>query len=220
MTKWNTFYRNFVKTQAQKNFLNHSSLNIIRNILSSLSELMVFQQSMGFFRSSTDWCCWRRKLLVLLFVEQNGVFWWTSHLQVVKRCGRKMISVHGLQTASTSNWSSSQKNSKPARLDTWYPLVSIPCRPTLESIWSFISRIFSWLGAIGTCARWLFKNSCLWDSNKLQAARGKYWELYFISRRRSRLVTVTKSGQKSRDHSELSLETEKIMLLYCRQKVY
>ena len=133
---------------------------------------------------------------------------------------KNAVSVPVLKTASTSKWSFSQWNSKASRSYTLYPLVSISCAPTLESNSSFISIVPSWLGVIGTRARWLFKESCLGDSKKLQAARGTSWEFTVISWTRSLTVTETESGTKSRDSSIRSLETEKTMLLYCRLKVY
>ena len=49
---------------------------------------MTSQQCRGSCWSLRDWCCcsWRRVLFVFLFVEQNVVFCWTSHLQVIKSC--------------------------------------------------------------------------------------------------------------------------------------
>ena len=86
--------------------------------------------------------------------------------------------------------------------------VSMPGLTTLL-IWC----VLCWLGITGTRARWLFKNYCLWDNNKLQDARGSSWELIVLSWTRFFKVRVTKSGPKSRDHSISSFETEKIMLL-------
>ena len=89
--------------------------------------------------------------------------------------------------------------------------------PTLE--WTS-SGISCWLGVFGTRARWLFKKSCLWDKNKLQAARENFWELFVIFWTRSSTDRVTQSGPKSRSLSKPSSEIEITMLLYCRLKVY
>ena len=98
--------------------------------------------------------------------------------------------------------------------------MSISSAATFQSTSSLISRVFCWLGATETRARWLFKNSCLWDNYKLQAARGISWQLIVNSWARSFIVSVTESDQKSKDHSKPSLETEKIMLFLCRLKIY
>ena len=90
--------------------------------------------------------------------------------------GEKGVSIPGLKTAFTASWSISQWNSTSSRsVETWYPLVSKPCAPTPESTSSLISSVPCWLRETGTRARWLFKNRCLWDNNKLQAARGIFW---------------------------------------------
>ena len=56
--------------------------------------------------------------------------------------------------------------------------------------------------------------------NKLHDARGNFWEYIVFFWTRSFTVRVTESDPKSRDRSKPSLETESIMLLYCRLKVY
>ena len=53
---------------------------------------------------------------------------------------------------------------------------------------------------IGTGARWLFKNSCLWDNNRLQAARGILREFIIFSWTRSSTVRNTEPGPNSKDH--------------------
>ena len=98
--------------------------------------------------------------------------------------------------------------------------MSIYCAPTLESTSSLISIFPSCLGAIGTCARWLFKKSCLRYNNKLQAARGNSWELIVFSWTRFFAVRVTEFAWNSRDLSKPSLKTEKVMLLLCWLEVY
>ena len=45
-----------------------------------------FPAMQGSCQSLRDWFCGRRSPLVLLFVEQNGVFCWTSAPKFVKRC--------------------------------------------------------------------------------------------------------------------------------------
>ena len=107
-----------------------------------------------------------------------------------------------------------------SRSDTWHPLVSISCAPTLEGTSSLVSIVPSWLGVTGTRATWLFKKSCLWDNNKIQAARRNSCEFIVFSWARSFTVRVTESGPKSRNHSIPLLDTEKLMLLYCRLEVY
>ena len=199
------------------------STNILRNIFSSCSKWTSSQQFRGSCWSIRDWCCWKRRrvLFVFLFVEQNVVFCWTSHLQIIKRCWWKGGINARSKTASTSSWSISQLNSTSSRYtDTWYALVTISCATTLESTSSIISCVSCWLGLTGTRARWWFKNYCLWDNNKLQAARGISGEHIAISWTRSSTIRVIESGPKSRDHSIPSFGTAKTMLLYCRLKVY
>ena len=63
------------------------------------------------------------------------------------------------------------------------------------------------------------KTQQLWDNNELQAARGKSWEPFVLSKTRSFTLKETESGPKSRHHSIPSLEIEEVMLLYCRLNV-
>ena len=111
----------------------------------------------------------------LLLVEQNEVFYWTSNLQVCKRCwwnkginARSKVNVYFRLIVS-------QYNSESSRSDTWYPPVSKSCVPSREIISSLISIVPSWLEENGFGAAWLFKKSCLWNSNKLQPAEGTSW---------------------------------------------
>ena len=199
--------------------MKQGSINIIRNIFYSCSKWTTAQQCRGSCWYFRDWCCccWRIVLFVFFFVEQNGVFLWTSHshLQVVKRCRWKRST-----NARSENSVYIQLIIFPVEFnvvqtaDTWYPLVSKPsCAPTIESTSSLISCVPCWLGVNGTRARWLFKNCCLWDNNKLQASRGATWELIVNSCTKLCSFRVTETGPKSRDHSISSLETEIIILL-------
>ena len=58
------------------------------------------------------------------------------------------------------------------------------------------------------------------NNNKLQAARRIFWEHFAISWTRSFTVTITESSANSRGQSIPTLDTEKIVLLYRRLKVY
>ena len=84
--------------------------------------------------------------------------------------------------------------------------------PTLESTSFLFSNVPCWLGVIGTCARWLLKKSCLWDSSHCQANRGFSCELIVIFWSRSFTAIVAESDPKSRVNWIPSLETEKIMI--------
>ena len=183
----------------------------------SCSKWTTSQQCRGSCWSLSDWCCcWRRALFVFLFVEQNGVFCRTSHLQVVKRCRWKgSINAHS-------------KNSVYIQLIIFpveFNVVQIMRRDLIPAcvqrfLCTYTSKYFVpqfmcslLVGVTGTRARWLFKNCCLRDKNQLQAAKGFSWELIVISWTRSFKVRVTESGPKSRDHSIPPLGTQKIMLL-------
>ena len=155
-----------------------------------------------------------RNLLVLLFVNQNcGLNVWTS-LKIVESLKQK-----GSIRAWSQDCIDIQVRIFPVEPDILrigHPLVSMSYSPTLENTSSRISIVPSCLVVIGTRAGWMFTSSCLWDNGKLQAARGTYWEPIVISWTRSFTVRATEAGRKSRDHSKPSLETEKVMLLYCR----
>ena len=138
----------------------------------------------------------------------------------LKRLIEYWISMPRGNTESMFKTRSAQWNLIYSRSDIWYPLVSFSCEPTLESTSSRVSIVPSGREVIETRARWLFKTSCIWDINNFQAAREISWELIVISWTRSCSVRVTESGPKSTDHSQPSLETKKIMLLYCRLEVY
>ena len=88
MIKRNTLIISRIKTQTRFYILKQISSNIMRSIFYSCSKWTICQQCRVSCWSLRDWCScfWRRVLFVFLFVEQNGVFCWTSHLQVVKRC--------------------------------------------------------------------------------------------------------------------------------------
>ena len=90
--------------------------------------------------------------------------------------------------------------------------------PTLESTSSLISNVPCWLGVMETCARWLFKKSCLWDNSNCQAAWGVSYELIVKFWSRSFTAKVTESGPKSRVHWIPSLKTEKI-IIFCTLNV-
>ena len=92
--------------------------------------------------------------------------------------------------------------------------------PTSSTTSFFIYRSTFWVGVFRIRVRWLIKKSRRWDNNKLRAAIGFYMEFIATSWTRSFIVRLTKSGPKSRDHSLVLLEFEKIMLLYCWLKVY
>ena len=100
------------------------------------------------------------------------------------------------------------------------PASVLSCARTLESTSSVISSVPCWWVQTGTSARWLLKNSCLWDNNKLQAARRIPPEPVVIFRTRSSLVRINESRPKSKDHWIPWLETEKTLLLYRRKKMY
>ena len=162
----------------------------------------------------------RRILLVILFINQNWVFSHSNHLKIVK-------SWRG--TGSIYAWSDDciqvQFRIFPLKTDILQighlipACVHILCAYTRKY---FIRHLHGplWLAAIGTCTKWLFKNSCLWDNNKLQAARGTSWELIAFSGTRSFTVKTTEPGPSWKDYSKTSLEAQKNMLLYCRLKVY
>ena len=176
---------------------------------------------MGLCWSLRDGCCWRRVPSLFLFDEQNGFSTEPPIFKSSNAVGGKGVSMPGLKIAPTSSWSFSQSNWMSSRsADTGYTLVSISCAPTLESTSSLFSCVPCWLGLTGTRAWWLFKHCCLWDKNKLQAAREISWEHKVLSWTRSFTVRVTVSGPKSGDHSIPSLETEKIILPQCRLNVY
>ena len=69
-----------------KKLVKQISINIIGNYLNYCSKRATSHQQRESCWSIRHWCCWRRVLLLLLFVEQIGVFCWISHLQAVKCC--------------------------------------------------------------------------------------------------------------------------------------
>ena len=93
------------------------------------------------------------------------------------------------------------------------------CAPSLQSTSTLISIVHCRFGVIGTLAKGLVEKCCLWDNNKLQSARRISLELLAICWTISLSVRITDSGPKYRDDSVPALESEKIMLLFCRLKV-
>ena len=77
------------------------------------------------------------------------------------------------------------------------------------------------IGVNGVLARWVFKKSYLWNINKLQISREISCKLSVLDEIFS--IRVTESGPKSRFSlfgPILSLYATKILLVYCRLKVY
>ena len=147
MIKWNTLIMTFIKTQTREHLLKQISINIIRNIFCSCSQWTTSLQCSGYLRSLRDWCCCslRRVLLLFLFVEQNGVYCWTSVLQVVKRCWWK-----GSINARSKNSVYIQLISFSVKfiiVQVSIAFLSKPsCARTLESTSSLISSVPCWLG--------------------------------------------------------------------------
>ena len=143
------------------------SINKIRNIFSSCSKWTTSQQCRGTL-SETGVVGGGRFSLSSSSSRRMGFSAEPPISQSSIAVGEKGVSMPGLKTASTSSWEFSHYNSTSSRsADTWYPLVSISCAPTLESTSFLFSCVPCWLGVTGTRARWLLKNSCLWDNNKL-----------------------------------------------------
>ena len=149
--------------------------------------------------SSRDWCCSRRRrvLLVFLFVGQNGVFCWTSHLQVVKRRWKGNIN------ARSKNGIYIQVVVFPVDFDiiqiSGRHLIPVCLHILCTYTWKYFIPHFMCsllVRVTGTRARCLSKNCCFWVNNKLQAARGISSEPNVISWSRSFTVRVTESGPK------------------------
>ena len=88
--KWNRLSIIYIKTPTRYYLLKQIWTNLIRNLYCFCSQWKSSQQCRWSCLSLKDWCGCRRVLLVLLFIQNNGVFRWTSHLQVVKRCWWKV----------------------------------------------------------------------------------------------------------------------------------
>ena len=73
---------------------------------------------------------------------------------------------------------------------------------------------------IGTRARWLFKNSCVLGKQQAPSCQRNFLKVIIIYWTKYFTVSVTESGPNSRSSSKLLLETGKVMLLYCRLKLY
>ena len=103
-----------------------------------------------------------------------------------------------------------------SRSDTSYPLVSVSCATTLQST-SLISIVPCWLGVMGTRGNWLSKNSCLWDSNKEQAASEISTELIVKFLSKSFTLKTSESGPKSKIHCVPLLETVNCIVLIVKE---
>ena len=97
--------------------------------------------------------------------------------------------------------------------------MSVSCAPTLESTSSLTSNVPCWLGAMGTRGKWLFKNCCIWDSNKDQAATGVSRELFVRFSSRSFTLKTTESGPKSKIYCVPLLETVNCIVLIVKKRV-
>ena len=85
---------------------------------------------------------------------------------------------------------------------------------------SFISCVPCWLAVIGIQAQLLFKKSCLWEKKQASGCQWGFLWTYCHSLDNFFTVRVTESGPKSGKNSIVLLETEKVILLDCRLKVY
>ena len=91
--------------------------------------------------------------------------------------------------------------------------------PTLEIISSHISNDPCWLGDMGTRGKWLFIDSCLWDSSKDQAASGISRELIVRFSSRYFKLKTTESGTMSKIHCVPLLETVICIVLIVKERV-
>ena len=94
------------------------------------------------------------------------------------------------------------------------------CAPTLKSTSLHIFIVHSWLGVTRTHPRWFFKNFVFETTASSKLPEEFLADFLFILGRDVFTVSVTDSRPKSRDHSILLFETEKLMLLYCRLEMY
>ena len=125
-----------------------------------------------------------------------------------------------LKTASTSGWPFSQWNSTSSRSDTWHPLVSISCAPTLESTSSVISVLRSRLGVTGTLARRLLK-SLMFGTSTSSKLQEEFLVNVLSFPRRVPLQSGSLTLVQSRETIECPRwKLRKIMLLSCRLKEY
>ena len=85
---------------------------------------------------------------------------------------------------------------------------------------SFIPCVPCWLGVIRIEAQGLFKKSCLWDKNNLQAAIEISCEPFIIPWKSIFTVRTTEPGPKSREISIASFSTEKVILPYFRLNLW
>ena len=85
---------------------------------------------------------------------------------------------------------------------------------------SFISCVPCWLGVIRIEAQGLFKKSCLWDKNKLQAASEISCEPFVIPWKSFFTVRITQSTPMSGENSIASFSIEKVILTYFRLMVW
>ena len=85
---------------------------------------------------------------------------------------------------------------------------------------SFISCVPCWLGVIRIEAQGLFKKSCLWDKNNLQAASEISCEPFIIPWKSIFTVRTTEPGPKSRESSIALFSTEKVILPYFRLNLW
>ena len=106
-----------------------------------------------------------------------------------------------------------------SRSGSSYSLVSLSYAPTTYSTYSLILNIPCWLGVMGTQGKGLFKNSCLWDSNKDQAASGTPKKLIVRFSLRSFTPKSTESRLKSEIHCVPLLETVNCIVLTVTERV-
>ena len=146
------------------------------NILNYCSKGATFYPHKGLVWSLGESNGWermekRRVLLVLLFLNENCVFSPWTYLKTVKNWRGKR-SIYAL----AEDCILVQVRIVPMRIDTLQIGQMIPGYVHVLCVYTrkyFIPHLFCTLrvGVIGTHARWLITFSCLWDNNKLQAAR-------------------------------------------------
>ena len=129
--------------------------------------------------------------------------------------GDRGVSFPGVKTTSTSSWSIIPAEISIFKITRLIPAgVEVLCLYTWQHFVPHLHGHFL-VGELGTRARRLFRESWLWQNNKLQFARWTCWELFVSSWTSSSTVRKIETGPKSRNYSKPSLETEKIMSLYC-----
>ena len=134
MIKWNTLVIFHIETHTEWYILKQISVKIIGNIFYSCSKCLILSNAGGCVRLSGTGVVGGEVSLPNSSSSRTGFPVKPPISKLPKAVEGKGLSLLGLKTASTYNWSFSQHKAISSRSKTWYPFVSLFGSPFLRAL--------------------------------------------------------------------------------------